>query len=116
MHQKAKTGKHQRKKDVHYIRSEEFYSVEFTVNGISLLFQFKIRNTASKPLFILVKQSADIMNMLHEGDIFTMKYYSSSAIYLKELETEIQYITKEDHGRFKGHYLVGLKVLQGQES
>ena len=116
MHQKAKTGKHQRKKDMHYIRSEAFYSVEFTVNGIPFLFQFKIRNTASKPMFILVKQSSDIMNRLNEGDIIIMKYYSSASKYPKELETEIQYITKEDHGRFKGHYLVGLKVLQGQES
>ena len=73
MHQKAETGKHQRKKDVHYIRSEAFYSVEFTVNGTPFPFQFKIWNPESKTMFILVKQSSDIMNMLNEGDIIIMK-------------------------------------------
>ena len=116
MHQKAETGKHQRKKYEDHIQSEPFYYVEFMVNGIPFPFQFKIWNTASKPLFILVKQSSDIIHRLNEGNIITMKYYSSAGIYPKKMKTKIEYIRKEDHGRFKGHYLVGLKILHCQDN
>jgi hypothetical protein len=30
------------------------------------------------------------------------------------LKTEIKHITKDDEGRFRGLYLVGLSILEGQ--
>jgi hypothetical protein len=32
------------------------------------------------------------------------------------LDTKIEYITKDEHGRFKGHYLVGLKILKNHRN
>jgi len=43
-----------------------------------------------------------------------MKYYSSASDYPIELKTKIDYLKKEQNGRFKDHHLVGLKILPGQ--
>lgn len=65
-------------------------------------------------MFIIVKESSDILNRIKEGESFNMKYYSSVLEYPIELKTEIDYLTKEKNGRFKNHYLVGLKILSNQ--
>jgi len=42
-----------------------------------------------------------------------MKYYPLNLEDQPEyIETEIKHITKDEKGRFKGHYLVGLLVLE----
>jgi len=45
-----------------------------------------------------------------------MKYYSSDASLPPEnLTTQIKHVTKEEEGRFQGHYLVGLFILENQK-
>lgn len=97
------------------LQPEKFYSVEFMVNGLPYIFQFKIWNTTSKQMFIVVKESSDILKQLKQGESFNMKYYSSVSEYTIELKTRIDYLTKEKNGRFRNHYLVGLKILPDQE-
>ena len=99
---------------MHYTRLIKYYAVEFMVDGLPYFFQFKIWNTPSKKMFILVKESSDILDRLKEGEIFNMKYYSSASDYPIELKTKIDYLKKEQNGRFKDHHLVGLKILPGQ--
>lgn len=96
------------------LQRDKFYSVEFMIDGLPYLFQFKIWNTPSKQMFIIVKESSDILNRIKEGESFNMKYYSSVLDYPIVLKTKIEYLTKEKCGRFKNHYLVGLKILQDQ--
>ena len=93
------------------LQPDEFYSVEFKVSGLPYLFQFKIWNTSTKQMFILVKASSDILKRIKEGDIFKMKYYNSVSTYPIRLRTQIDSIIKEKDGRFKNHYVVGLKIL-----
>jgi hypothetical protein len=93
------------------LQSDDFYSVEFKVSGLPYLFQFKIWNTPTKQMFILVKASSDILKRIKVGDILKMKYYNSISTYPVKLKTKIDSITKEKEGRFKNHYLVGLKIL-----
>ena len=100
--------------DVVKIHEEIFYSVEFIIEGFPYLFQFKIRSTPQKSMFILVKESSDILSRLKKGDIIKMRYYSSVSNYPMELNTEIESIFKKDQGRFKGHYAVGLKIMADQ--
>ena len=97
--------------DAGKIQSEKFYSVEFMIEGFPYLFQFKIWSTPEMPMFILVKESSDIISWLREGDVIKLKYYSYALNYPAELETEIESISLKDHGRFRGHYAVGLKIL-----
>ena len=44
-----------------------------------------------------------------------MKYYTMDSLCpTRDLHTDIKHITKEDQGKFKGHYIVGLSILEGQ--
>ena len=90
---------------------DQFYSVEFKVSGLPYLFQFKIWTTPAKKMFIMVKESSDILKRLKEGDIFDMNYYNSVSKYPITQKTKIDSITKEKDGRYKNHYLVKLKIL-----
>jgi hypothetical protein len=105
----------QNRKFLKRFHSDEFHSVEFKVNGLPYLFQFKIWNTSQKQMFILLKEPSDILKRIKEGEIFNMKYYNSVSTYPIQLKTKIDYIKKEEGGRFRNHFLVGLKILKDQE-
>jgi len=114
MNQKTAGNTLRKRQDTHHhIQPDKSYSVEFRIDGFPYLFQFKIWSTPSKNMFILVKESSDIWKRLKEGEIINMKYYCYDSDYPIESETKIEYITKEEHGKFSGHYLVGLKILRG---
>lgn len=92
-----------------------YSSVEFSINGLEIAYQFKIWNTASTPMCVLVKEDSNIVPRLKVGDTLNMKYYPTGSAYSPEcLETAILHITKNDQGRFRGHYLVGLEILEGR--
>ena len=93
-----------------------YYSVEMAIEGLDLSYQFRIWNVASTPMCVLVKEDSDILPRLKVGETLNMKYYSTGSIHPPEYwETAIRHITKNDHGRFKGHYLVGLEILHTQD-
>lgn len=116
MKQKTAGNNLRKKQDAHHrIQPDKFYSVEFRIDGFPYHFQFKIWSTPSKDMFILVKESSDIWKRLTVGEISKMKYYCDDLDYPIESETKIEYIAKEEHGRFSGHYLVGLKILRDKE-
>lgn len=95
--------------------SERYYSVEFNIADNNLLYQFRIWNSASLPLFILVKEGSEMLPRLKEGSIFKTKYYTTDSLCpTVSSKTRIKTITRDDNGRFKGHYQVGLDIL-GQE-
>ena len=96
---------------------DKFYSVEFALKGIDFVYQFKIWNISSKGMCVLIKEDSVVLKHLKAGDIVDMKYYSSDSLSATEhLKTEIRHITKDDEGRFKGHFLVGLSILGNKES
>ena len=96
---------------------DQFYSVEFAIGDTPSLYQFKIWNMSSRGMCLLVKEGSDILKSLKVGDIVDMKYYtvevSKPTNYIK---TEIKHITKDDEGRFRGHYLIGISILEDQDS
>ena len=94
----------------------DFYSVEFLINGIKLLYQSKLWSNATAAMFALVKENSDILNRINVGDVLSMKYYSSDVrCPTKNYDTRIGYITRDHDGRFKGHFLVGLEILREQK-
>ena len=96
---------------------DKFYSVEFALKGIDFVYQFKIWNISSKGMCVLIKEDSVVLKHLKAGDIVDMKYYSSDSLSATEhLKTEIRHITKDDEGRFKGHFLVGLSILGNNPS
>ena len=93
-----------------------YYSVEFSINGLEIAYQFKIWNTESTPMCVLVKEDSNILPRLKVGETLNMKYYPTGSTYPpKCLDTAIRHITKNDQGRFRGHYLVGLEILDGRD-
>ncbi len=94
-------------------RVDEYYSVEFAIEGLESAYQFKIWNKTSTRMSILVKENSDVLPQLKVGDTLNMRYYSDNLIHPSQcLETAIRRITRNDQGRLKGHYLVGLELLQ----
>jgi len=96
---------------------DRYYSVEFSVSGSTYSYQFKIWDISPKGICVLVKEDSGLLNHLKVGDILDLKYYTTdSSRPVEYLKTEIRHITKDEKGRFKGLYLVGLSILEGQNS
>lgn len=96
---------------------DQYYSVEFSVSGAAFVYQFKIRDISPNGICVLVKEDSDLLHHLEVGDILTLKYYTTdSSKPVKYLKTEIRHITKDDTGRFKGVCLVGLLILEDENS
>ena len=94
-----------------------YYSVEFSLRGCAFVYQFKIWDISSKGMCVLVKEGSDLLNHLKVGDVVNLRYYPADSSQPNELlETEIKHITKDEQGRFKGVYLVGLSILENQDS
>ncbi|MBU2499394.1 MAG: hypothetical protein KKE57_10870 [Proteobacteria bacterium] len=93
------------------VTTDQYYSVEFSTKGIEFTYQFKIWNVSSKGMCVLVKEDSDILSHLKVGDVIDMKYYQDDSFRPVEyLKTEIRHITKDDTGRFRDNYLVGLAI------
>jgi len=91
----------------------EYYSVDLSVENESFLYQFKIWDLSSKGMCLLIKEGSAAMKYLNVGDEIKMKYYKADATSPgRYLKTEIRHITKCEEGQFKGHHLVGIKILE----
>ncbi len=90
-----------------------YYSVEFSIEGLDLIYQFIIYDVSQKGICILVKEDSPVLGRLNVGDVFNMKYYPIKLLGPTEhLKTEIRHITKERSGRYKNHFLIGLVVKE----
>jgi hypothetical protein len=93
---------------------QRYRSVEFSIQGLEYLHQFPIWNSEAASMFVLVREDSEIVGRLKVGDVMKMKYYTDDTICpTTVVDTEIRHITKDDEGRFKGHYLIGLGVCRG---
>jgi hypothetical protein len=92
---------------------DEYYSVEFSIGDIPFLYQFKIWDLSTNGMCVLAKEGSDILKHLKVGDRVKMRYYQVDSMRpTGYLQTEIRHITKEDQGRLRGHYLIGLSILE----
>lgn len=91
---------------------DKFYSVEFAVDGVESIYQFKIWNISTNGMCILVREDSALLPHLSEGDVFRMKYYANEPVgTMEHLKTEVKHITRDAQGRFRGHFLVGLSII-----
>jgi len=91
--------------------------VKVASEGIECSHQFRIWSGDPHSMFVLVKHSPEIMDRFKVGEVVKMKDYThGSDCRTKMMDTKIQQIIKEDQGRFRGHYVVGLALAEsGQE-
>jgi len=79
--------------------------------------QFKVRDVSPSGIGILVSERSAVLERLEVGDVLEMKYNPRNSSDLPEyLRTEITHITKIEQGQFKGHYIVGMLILERGES
>ena len=92
---------------------DEYYSVEFSISGIEMTYQFKIWNISTKGLCLVVRPESDILRHLKVGETIQMKFYREIASKPADfINTKICHITKDDTGKFRDHYLIGLGLAQ----
>jgi len=92
---------------------DEYYSVEFSISGIEMTYQFKIWNISTKGLCLVVRPESDILRHLKVGETIQMKFYREIASKPADfINTKIYHITKDDTGKFRDHYLIGLGIAQ----
>jgi hypothetical protein len=91
-----------------------YYSVEVAIEGLRFAYQFKIWKMERTSMFVLVKENSAILPRLRVGDTYDMKYYLPNCASTPEQKgTAIRHITKDEVGRFRGHFLVGLEIVDG---
>ncbi len=92
---------------------DRYYSVQFTTPGLASFYQFKLWNISSSGMCILVKEDSEVLRHVKIGDTLDMTYYLAEMQGAHEsLKTQIKHITKNEDGRFKGHCLIGLAILE----
>jgi hypothetical protein len=94
-------------------RIDQYQSVELSVDGLDHPYHFKIWHVRSRSNVILVRKDSNLLPHLRVGGRLKMKYYSPGEAYPDGIrETTIKDISREEQGRFKGHFLVDLEPLQ----
>ena len=89
---------------------DEFYSVQFFLNGKGIFYQFKLRNTSSNRPCILVKMDSPVFTELQVGDILDMKYNNPESLDASRL-FKTQITSKNSHDYYTGYYIVELSII-----
>lgn len=92
-----------------------FYSVEFTLEQPNVLYQFKIWNSETDPMFMVVREDSAIIDSLHTGHVCDMKFYSDDKNRpTARYRARIDRMTMEREGRFRDHWRVALEIVDGE--
>jgi len=88
----------------------EYYSVQFYLNGKGPSYLFRLRNKTSNKPYILVKKDSSVFNELKVGEILDMEYNQSESLgggkLFKTLIT-----SKIPHDRYTGHSIIELSII-----
>ncbi len=94
---------------------DQYHSVEFSIKGLDCPYQFRIWDNTLESMNVLIKGDSCVLPLLKVGDTLDTKYYSVDSFYpSRNVRTVIRHITKNSNGRLKGHYLVGLKIVESE--
>lgn len=87
-------------------------SVEFSANTLELVYQFKIIETSASGMSFIIKEGSAVLGHMKEGMVIDMKFYPDGVreapMFLK---TKIMHITKSETSRYRGHYQVGIMLV-----
>jgi len=89
---------------------DEFYSVQFFLNGKGIFYQFKLRNTSSNGPCILVRKDSPVFTELQVGDILDMKYNNPESLDASRI-FKTQITSKIPHDSYTGHSIVELSII-----
>ena len=93
---------------------KKFYSVEMKLAGLPI-YQFKLKDVSENGACFMVKEDSAILEYLEVGLLLDMRYYSEDKNEPSEIfRSEIKHITKATEKPYKGHYMVGVMILEKQ--
>jgi hypothetical protein len=88
------------------------YRVEIKLIGAPI-YQFRVRDVSSDGAGILIKEDSKFLSMIEVGQIVDTEFISPEGTDpAGNFRAEIRHITEPNEGKNKGHYLVGLKILE----
>lgn len=93
--------------------TDRFHSVEIFIPELSSRYKFKLRDISTGGMGIIVKDDSLSLGHLQVGNIMEMLYASPSRMAVTELlKTRIEHVSKCDSGRYRGHHIVGLSIIE----
>lgn len=93
-----------------------YVSIELPIRSMGAVYQSRLWNVALKGLCFVVKDGSAIISHLHVGDILSARYRTDIPGQPETIaDTRIRHITHETTGRFKGHHLVGLSIIDAAD-
>lgn len=94
--------------------SKKFHSVEMKLASLPI-YLFKLKDISSNGACFMVKEGSAILKHLKVGQILNMRYRVDDEMEASEVyKSEIKHITKAVENPFKGHYAVGIMLLEKQ--
>ena len=88
------------------------YRVEIKLIGAPI-YQFRVRDVSSDGAGILIKEDSKFLNLIEIGQIVDADFISPEGTDpTGNHKVEIRHITKPNEGKHKGHFLVGLKIIE----
>ena len=94
--------------------SKKFHSVEMKLASLPI-YLFKLKDISSNGACFMVKEGSAILKHLKVGQILNMRYRVDDEMEASEVfKSEIMHITKAIENPYKGHYAVGIKLLEKQ--
>jgi len=107
-------------KDISDRRSEprepsiNFHSVEMKLASLPI-YLFKLKEVSSNGACFMVKEGSAILRHLRVGQVLNMRYHTDDEMEPSEVfRSEIKHITKALENPYKGHYAVGIRLLERQ--
>ena len=110
------TVSRERRSESRTVTIDRSYSVEIDLGRPIPIYQLKLRDISGHGACLLVKEGSSILDHLKVDQVLKMKYWSESRSEPKGfLKGQIKYISKQDEGPFKRHYLIGLFIKDKHE-
>jgi hypothetical protein len=95
--------------------ADVFHSVEFALDQPNMLYQFKLWNSESDPIFLVVREDSAIIGSLRTGHECDMKFYSNDKRHpTAHYRARIDRMTKDREGRFRDHWRVALEIVDSE--
>ena len=92
----------------------EYYSVQFYLNGKGPSYLFRLRNKTSSKPYILVKKDSFVFNELKVGDILDMEFNQSESLGSGKLFKTL-ITSKTPHNHYTGHSIIELSIIGNLE-
>ncbi|MBT8331228.1 MAG: hypothetical protein KJP06_02765 [Deltaproteobacteria bacterium] len=97
----------------HLKKTDGHLRAEIKISCNDLGYQFKLQEIDDQQGCFFINANSAVLNILDVGTVLDMKYWTAEKIRLvKYVRAQIKNITRQKHEPFKGHYKVGLSILQ----